>query len=309
MAGYLTARRGALAGLATYALAWAASAYALYAAGSDDFESALIIGPVMGVGFSVIAWLATLGERSSLPAIAVRRPQLELTAVLVYLALYAVFFTGFGLNAFHAAFAPGRKAEVLLLGLKLVVHVILPFALLSALAARPVALFTARVGTRGFWLCLILIGALAVGFMSVVSPAFRNIAALRLPPATLALATVGAGLWLALEAGLCEEFLFRAVLQTRLAAVLKSEAGAVFLAALVFALVHVPGLYMRAGADVSGHSQSLIQVIAYAIAVLSPIGVALGFVWARTRSLLLVVLLHALIDLAPGIPGFVRTWF
>jgi membrane protease YdiL (CAAX protease family) len=49
-------------------------------------------------------------------------------------------------------------------------------------------------------------------------------------------------------------------------------------------------------------------VIAYAIAVLSPIGLGLGFVWARTRSLLLVVLLHALVDLLPGVSGFAHTW-
>ena len=84
--------------------------------------------------------------------------------------------------------------------------------------------------------------------------------------------------------------------------------GAIRGTALLFALAHVPGLYMRSGADVSGHSANLLAVIAYAIAVLSPIGLGLGFVWARTRSLLLVVLLHALIDLLPGVSEFARTW-
>ena len=46
----------------------------------------------------------------------------------------------------------------------------------------------------------------------------------------------------AIEAGLCEEFLFRAVLQTRLTAVLKTETGAVVIGALVgeiiFAYLH-----------------------------------------------------------------------
>ena len=49
-------------------------------------------------------------------------------------------------------------------------------------------------------------------------------------------------------------------------------------------------------------------VIAYAIAVLSPIGLGLGFVWARTRSLLLVVLLHTCVDLLPGVSDFAHTW-
>ena len=49
-------------------------------------------------------------------------------------------------------------------------------------------------------------------------------------------------------------------------------------------------------------------MIAYAVAVLSPIGLGLGVVWVRTRSLLLVVLLHTLVDLLPGISDFAHTW-
>jgi len=127
-------------------------------------------------------------------------------------------------------------------------------------------------------------------------------------PVALTGVIVGSFAWLAIEAGLCEEFLFRAVLQTRLAAVFRSETAAVAVAALVFALVHVPGLWMRDGASVAGHSASLIQVIAYAVAVLSPAGLFLGFVWARTRSLLLVVLLHACVDALPNAAEFARTW-
>ena len=304
---FLRTHRAGLAAMGIYALAWAASAFALYSAHSDDFTAALVILPVMGIGFSLVAWVATLGERA--PAIVVRRPGLELGAVLVFLALYAVLFTGFGLNAFHAAFKPGRLEQGLLLALKLVVHVGLPALLLLAIGGRLRPLFTTRMNTRGFWICLVVIGGLSLAFMAVISPSLKHIAELHLSPASLALAGGVTALWLAAEAGLCEEFLFRAVLQSRLAAAMKSEAGAVFIAALLFALAHVPGLYMRADASVSGHSQSLIEVIAYAIAVLSPIGVSLGFVCARTRSLLLIVLLHTLIDLLPGIPDFARTWF
>ena len=34
----------------------------------------------------------------------------------------------------------------------------------------------------------------------------------------------------------------------------------------------------------------------------------LGVVWARTRSLLLVVLLHATIDILPFLPEFLTHW-
>jgi membrane protease YdiL (CAAX protease family) len=296
----------AIGALALYALAWCGSAAALFATGSDDAVSAPIILVVTGIGFPLIAWALT--RRDAPPAIPVPRPGLELGVILVFLALYSVFFTGYGLNAFHAAFAPGRLEAVLLLAFKLVVHVGLPVLILLAIGGKPGALFTARVNSRGFWLILLVLGAISLAFICLVSPSLKQIAALKLSPPLLAATTLATLAWLAVEAGLCEEFLFRAVLQTRLAAGMRSETGAACIAALLFGLAHVPGLYMRSGADVSGHSANLLAVIAYAIAVLSPIGLGLGFVWARTRSLLLVVLLHALVDLLPGVSGFAHTW-
>ena len=296
----------AIGALALYALAWCGSAAVLFATGSDDAVSAPIILVVTGIGFPLIAWALT--RQDAPPAIPVPRPGLELGVILVFLALYAVFFTGYGLNAFHAAFAPGRLEAVLLTAFKLVVHVGLPVLILLAIGGRPGALFTIRANSRGFWLILLVLGAISLAFIGLVSPSLKQIAALKLSPPMLTATILATFAWLAVEAGLCEEFLFRAVLQTRLAAVMRSEAGAACIAALLFALAHVPGLYMRSGADVSGHSANLLAVIAYAIAVLSPIGLGLGFVWARTRSLLLVVLLHALIDLLPGVSEFAHTW-
>jgi uncharacterized protein len=278
----------------------------LFASGSDDAVAAPIILVVTGIGFPLIAWALT--RREAPPAIPVPRPRLELGVVLGYLALYAVFFTGYGLNAFHAAFAPGRLEAVLLIAFKLVVHVGLPVLILLAIGGKPGALFTVRANSRSFWIILLVVGSISLAFTGLVSPSLKQIAALRLSPPMLAAATAGAFAWLAVEAGLCEEFLFRAVLQTRLAAVMKTEIGAAAIAALLFALAHVPGLYMRSGAEVAGHSQNLLAVVAYAIAVLSPIGLGLGVVWARTRSLLLLVLLHALVDLLPGVPDFAHTW-
>jgi len=238
----------------------------------------------------------------------VRRPAFELTAVLIFLAAYAILFTGWGLSAFHAAFHPGRLEAALLVAFKLLVHVAAPALLLFLIGGELRPLFQARLATRGFWLGLVVLGAAVVGLTLLISPSLKQLAGLHATPLALAGIIGGSFAWLAVEAGLCEEFLFRAVLQTRLAAVFKSETAAVVTAALVFALVHVPGLWMRDGAGFVGHSGSLIQVIAYAIAVLSPAGLFLGFVWARTRSLLLVVLLHACVDALPNAADFARTW-
>jgi len=298
--------RGGLIGLGGYALIWGAAIAVLATIGSDAAGDGVAVMAFMGVGFSVLAWLVTLGEQA--PAIEVRRPELELAAVLVFLAAYAVLFTGWGLSAFHAAYPPGRLEAALLVAFKLLVHVAAPALLLVFLGAELRPLFQARLNTRGFWLGLIVLGSAVVGLTLLISPSLKQLAGLHAMPVALTGVIVGSFAWLAIEAGLCEEFLFRAVLQTRLAAVFRSETAAVAVAALVFALVHVPGLWMRDGASVAGHSASLIQVIAYAVAVLSPAGLFLGFVWARTRSLLLVVLLHACVDALPNAAEFARTW-
>jgi uncharacterized protein len=144
--------------------------------------------------------------------------------------------------------------------------------------------------------------------LGVVSPALTDIAGLHASAVTRVWAAPASFVWIALEAGLCEEFLFRAVLQTRLAAVLRSEAGAVVSGALLFALAHVPGLYLRGHPGVDGYSSDPLQVIAFTVAVLSPIAILFGTLWARTRSLLLIVLLHAAVDVLPNLPDFIHTW-
>ena len=56
--------------------------------------------------------------------------------------------------------------------------------------------------------------------------------------------------WLLVEVGLVEEFFFRAFVQSRVAAYLKSESAGIVIAALLFGLAHAPGLYLRgAGAN------------------------------------------------------------
>ena len=307
MSGIVRRHAGTIIAFVGYLAAWAAAVATLAATKSDAVGDGVAVLVVFGLVLSGVGWLTTIGIRA--PTIAVRRPGLELGAVLAFLAAYAVLFTGYGLNAFHAAFAEGRLEAVLLVVFKLVVHVAMPCLLLAAVGASPRALFTSKPRGRPFWLTLLILGPAILAVLAVISPSLKDIAALKLTPASLALASGGAFVWMAIEAGLCEEFLFRAVLQTRLTAAMKSEAGAVVVGALVFGLVHAPGLYMRAHAGDFGHSQNPIQVVAYTVAVLSPAGLFLGFMWARTRNLLLVVLLHALVDVMPFIPAFARLWF
>jgi hypothetical protein len=49
-------------------------------------------------------------------------------------------------------------------------------------------------------------------------------------------------------------------------------------------------------------------VTAFTVGALSPVAVLFGTLWARTHSLLLIVLLHAAVDVLPNLAEFVRTW-
>jgi uncharacterized protein len=291
--------------VAVYLLLWTAATCYLAAKGADwtlPTISLVVFGaalPLLGIA---------LTRRAVPPPVPVARPTLELCALLVFLAIYAVGFLGWGMSATRAALPAGREQELLVLAVKLLVHVAAPALLLAALGAKVAPLFNSGLKAPGFWLPLLVLGAVILGLLCVVSPALSEIEALHASAATLAWAAPATFLWLAIEAGLCEEFLFRAVLQTRLAAVLKTEAGAVVTGAVLFALAHVPGLYLRGHPGVDGYSSDPVQVIAFTIGVLSPVAVLFGTLWARTRSLLLIVLLHAAVDVLPNMPEFIHTW-
>jgi membrane protease YdiL (CAAX protease family) len=293
----------AFAGL--YLLLWGGSTAYLAVKGADWTFPLVSLG-IFGLALSGLAWVLTRGARP--PAILVQRPEVELGAVLAFLAIYAVGFLGYGMTFVKGVFPPGPQQEVLVLGAKLIVHVALPALLLAALGARLAPLFAARANKPGFWLPLLVLGAILVGLLAVVSPSLKQIEGLHPSLVTLAWAAPLSFIWIALEAGLSEEFLFRAVLQTRLAAVLRSEVGAVAIGAVVFALAHVPGLYLRGAPGVDGYSTDVLQVAAYTVATLSPLAILFGVLWTRTRSLLLVVLLHGAVDFLPNLSEFIHTW-
>jgi membrane protease YdiL (CAAX protease family) len=284
-----------------YALIWALSVLYLGLAGEDwVFPIAVLV--IFGGFASGIAWLLT--RKTNAPEVPVNRPGVELSVTLLYLLLYALVFLGWGLGALREMVPAGAAQDWLVLGAKLVVHVAIPALLLFMVGGAVRPLFDTGLNRPGFWPTLIVIGLLFLALLAVVSPSLRNIGALNPPVATLLWAAPLSYVLISLEAGLSEEFLFRAVLQSRLAAFLRSPTGAIPVASIVFALAHLPGLYLRGGPGVDGWSTDPVQVAAFTIATLSPLSLFFGFLWWRTRSLLLIVLLHGAIDVLPNMPEF-----
>lgn len=299
-------RSAAIAAVLGFAAIWAGSVYYLYAKGGEDWITAVLVMGIFGIAMSGLAWALTIGANA--PTIEVKRPALESGAIVIYLALYAVLFTGFGMSAAREAVPEGLTQELLVMGLKLVAHIVLPALILVMLGAKLAPLFQAGLSGRKFWRTLIVLGLIILGLLCFISPSLQNIAETNTAFATLAWVAPVSFIWIAVEAGLNEEFLFRAVLQTRLQALFRSPWAGVFVSALVFAVAHAPGLFLRGGADIHGSSADLIQVIAYTFAVLAPMGLLFGLIYARTKSLLLVVLLHGLVDVLPNMNEFISIW-
>src|SRR5262249_23928141 len=116
--------------------------------------------------------------------------------------------------------------------------------------------------------------------------------------------------WLSVEVGLVEEFFFRALVQSRLAAWFKSEVSGVVLMSLVFGLAHAPGFIFRGAGMVEGlgANPTALEATAYSIVVLAVSGILFGVMWARTKSLMALMLLHAAGDLLPNFAEFVKVW-
>jgi len=117
-------------------------------------------------------------------------------------------------------------------------------------------------------------------------------------------------IWLFFEAGLVEEFFFRALVQSQLASTFKSEASGIALMSLIFGLAHAPGFIFRHAGEVEGlgSNPGAIDSVAYSIVVLAISGLTFGVIWARTKNLFAVMLVHAAGDLLPNFVGFAQTW-
>ncbi len=288
-----------------YLLIWGVAVAYLAVRGADwtfPIASLVIFGLILGG----LIWFLT--RKMNAPAVPVAHPQRESVGLLAYLVIYAVLLIGIWLGTVRHAIPPGKEQELAVVGYKLLIHVVAPAAIILALGGAVRPLFDSGVKRRGFWTTLIVLCALMFALLAVVSPSLKQIGALGLAPIAAIFWVLAAWAWNSVEAGLCEEFLFRACLQSRLTAWLKSPAAAIVATSVLFALSHWPGLYLRGNAEVDGWSTDPIQVAAFTIATLSPLSIALGLLWARSRSLLLIVLVHGAIDALPNTTELVHIW-
>lgn len=297
--------RTSIRAMIAYLAVWGAStAYIAVTGGDWVFPIASLV--IFGLILSSIIWFLT--RKMNAPEVPVARPKRESLGLLGYLAIYAFLLIGIWLGTVRNAVPEGPNQEWAVLAYKLLIHVGLPAAIILLLGGAIRPLFDTGTNRKGFWPALIVLSALVFGLLAVVSPSLKQIGALNLAPAAALLWVLASWAWLSAEAGLCEEFLFRACLQSRLTAWLQSPVAGITLTSVLFGLSHWPGLYLRGGPGVDGWSTDPVQVAAFTIATLSPLSVALGLLWARSRSLLLIVLVHGAIDALPHTAETFHIW-
>src|SRR5215470_3365302 len=286
---------------------------------NKNFESAeaIIVLVVFGGVFPLLAWAATL--RAVPLSISVRPSTSALIALTGYVILLSLYLIGgpqwIDQHLPHSWVDSARTKFFISLAKKLVVFVAIPFAIFR---------FGFRYRARDFGIQREGLRALGGGHLPVVlavGGAFLCFqyffsgggAAFRREHFTAFQLFVGVPIcfvWLVFEVGLVEEFFFRGLVQSQLAAASKSEVSGVILMSLIFGLAHAPGFIFRQAGEVEGlgSNPSALDAIAYSIVVLAISGITFGIVWARTKNLFAVMLIHAAGDLLPNFAGFVRTW-
>ena len=302
LANPMTRSRGRSTGLAllgAYLALYAGTLYAMVRFGRFEAADSLSVFAVLGLGFSLIAWVLTIGIKP-LPC-EVREPKQETAALLAYIVPLAVFIA-YGFSAIHR-WSPDEPVDSLaILAAKLVAFVAIPAWLLVARFGYQMRDLVPMSTKTGHMLVFVGMAFVLIVFQSVAGRGWKDITEAHVPGVTLLFGMPLVFIWLMLEVGVVEEFFFRVLLQSRLSAAMRSELGGIVVMSLLFGLVHAPGLYLRTGATQEGLSAnpSLLMALGYSIVITSVAGFFLGVLWARTRNFLLLVLVHAAADLLPN---------
>ncbi len=293
---------------ATVAVAIALAAYGgalavLSRAPGFSLAEPLFLLAVLGIAFPALAWVLTRPPRGQ-----TARPDpvsSRWRGVLVYLAVFAVLVLGWGFSAINDAFPVKPLQSVVQVLVKLATMVVLPLWLFvhwRRMSPGP-------VGRRRLWLVFIVMSLAYLALQAVFGRGLSTLSELDPALTTLLWAVPACLLWQSIEAGLAEEVLFRRVLQEHLSIATGSHVAAIAGASLLFGLAHAPGLWLRAGHLMEGVAEATpLWAVAYSVVMIAPAGIAFGVLWARTRSLWLVVPLHGMVDLLPQLAPFIRTW-
>jgi membrane protease YdiL (CAAX protease family) len=303
--------------IAVFVAAYAASVVYLDAIGVLPFEESGMILAIVGVGFSLLAWIMTIGVRPI--EITIANPFAEdiaqrifVVAIVVYLIFGRTWVDGLVPDAAHGGSDFAHEAAQLVS--KVTAFVILPLLVFRIAFGQGLASFGLsgaafrRLAGRDGLAALVIAVAICV-FQFYVGNAAAPIRNGEITGTGLWLGGALTFLWLIVDVGLVEEFFFRGLVQTRIAAYFGSEIRGLLFMALIFGLVHAPGMVLRGAGGAEGLGDGMHPLIAasYVVAVQSVAALFLGIVWMRTHNLPAVMIIHAATDLFPAMPSFTKS--
>jgi membrane protease YdiL (CAAX protease family) len=272
---------------------------------------------IVGIGFSGLAFLFT---KSSEPFhISIRGTKKEMLAMVISLILAMIYLT-WGKDAANVIFYRYLEDSLLVrlvidLVQKLVFFVIIPLFVFMKYFEYSMSDFGIQFRSdqnrwRSHLRVLFGMSLVYIIFNYFLGEGARPIRDGQFSAGQLFIGLPISFLWLLIEVGLDEEFFFRAFIQSRLAAFFRSEVTGIVLSCLIFGLAHAPGLVLRGAGIISpvGESPSILLGVGYSIVILSVTGFGLGIVWARTRNLLVLMVIHAAGDLLPNFGELVEAF-
>jgi membrane protease YdiL (CAAX protease family) len=228
---------------------------------NKNFEpgGALIVLVLFGIIFPALAWLATLrAVPLSISVQPTAREMLVLVACIVALSVYLVGGPQWIDNHLPPTWIDSPQIKFFItLAKKLIVFVLIPFGIFRfAFGYRLRDFGIQREGLRalrGNHLPMVLVvGGALLAFQFFLGNGAAQIRQGKFSAFQLLLGLPLCFAWLVIEVGLVEEFFFRALVQSRLAAWFKSEVSGVVLMSLAFGLAHAPGFIFRGAGSVEG---------------------------------------------------------
>jgi uncharacterized protein len=282
-----------------------------------DATGAVVVLIVFGIVFPFIAWITT---RHALPlSISANPSKSQLIVLIGYIIVLSVYLISgpqwIDQHLPSSWIDSVRIKFFVTLAKKLIVFVVIPFAIFRFGFGYRIRDFgIQREGLRALrhshLLVVLVVGGAFLAFQYFVSGGGASFRQGHFTGYQLLVGLPLCFIWLLVEAGLVEEFFFRGLVQSHLAAALKSEVSGVVLMSLIFGLAHAPGFIFRHAGEVEGlgSNPSAFDALAYSIVVLAVSGVTFGVIWARTKNLFAVMLIHAAGDLLPNFGSFVQAW-
>ena len=227
-----------------------------------SFADILITFLCVGIGFSFIAWLLTQNIQPGLTdKLTFKNEGLVLIVLTGWIVLYITYGGTFINNLLPKNLQDNEQIQFfIVIARKLIVFVIVPYLVYRAfgfsLKDFGLKVSLQNIFTKKNMLVFIVLSACILLFQYFFSNGAKPLREGQFNASQLIPAIPLTFLWLFIEAGLVEEFFFRAVLQSRLAALVKSQWGAILIGGLIFGIAHAPGLYLR-GAESEGISEQL----------------------------------------------------